>query len=100
MIVRTVELVPRALEAVQFAGDNANKRDIFQWVQDRTPQGKAVLSQDLDALYIQAVRGVEKVEEGEWILFDLTDGFLTSATDGAIAAFYRDVRDDEGDYDF
>ena len=42
-----------------------------------------------DALYIMGVSGTEKVEVGEWVLFDITDHAFTSATDGAVEAFYR-----------
>jgi hypothetical protein len=89
MDIRRIELVPRPLEAVRFTGSDNERRDILTWVQDRTPEGKAVLSQD--SLYIMGVSGTEKVEVGEWVLFDLTGQQFTSATDGAIAAFYRDV---------
>jgi hypothetical protein len=86
--IRRIELVPRPLEAVRFIGSDNERRDIYQWVADRTPDGKVVLSSD--ALYILGVSGTEKVEVGEWVLFDITDKHFRSATDGAIRAFYRD----------
>lgn len=89
MKIRTIELVPRILHAVQYTGNANERHDILTWVSDRTRDGQAVASDE--ALYIQGVNGTEKVEVGEWILFDLTDQVFTSATDGAIRAFYRDV---------
>jgi hypothetical protein len=85
--IRRIELVPRPLEAVRFQGNDNQRRDILQWVQDKTPQGRVVLSSE--ALYIMGVQGTEKVEVGEWVLFDVTGRAFTSATDGAVAAFYR-----------
>lgn len=89
MDIRRIELVPRTLEAVRFEGNDNERRDIQQWVQDRTPEGTVILSHE--ALYLIGVSGTEKVELGEWILFDVTDRQFVSATDGAVAAFYRDV---------
>lgn len=88
MDIRTIELVPRPLEAVRLTEEDASA--IRQWVQDRTGAGMVVLAPDR-SLYIQGVSGTEKVELGEWILYDLTDDVFTSATDGAIRAFYREV---------
>lgn len=92
MDIRNIELVPRPLQAVRLTEQDAH--DIRQWVQDRTPSGTVVLAPDR-SLYIHGVDGTEKVEVGEWILFDLTDQVFTSATEGAIRAFYRDLDDDE-----
>jgi hypothetical protein len=72
--IRTIELIPRNLEAVRFRGDAQEREAIRQWVQDRTPEGTVVLSKD--SFYIHAVSGVEKVEEGQWILFDTVDRFF------------------------
>jgi hypothetical protein len=94
MEIRVIELVPRSLEAVRFT--EADARDIRQWVQDRTERGTVVLSSQGDpSLYIHGYEGVEKVEVGEWILFDITDRQFRSASDGAINAFYRDVLKDD-----
>jgi hypothetical protein len=87
--IRYIELVPRTLEAIKFEGNDNERRDIRQYVQDRTPEGNVVMSHE--SLYIIGVSGTEKVELGEWILFDVTDQNFRSATDGAILAFYRDV---------
>jgi hypothetical protein len=89
LTIRRIELVPRTLEAVRFEGNDNERRDIQQWVQDRTPEGNVVLSHE--SLYIIGVNGTEKVELGEWVLFDITDKQFRSAADGAIRAFYRDV---------
>lgn len=87
--MRTIELVPRPLEAVRFEGNQNEREEIRQWLQDRTVGGTVVLSDE--AVYIEGPSGTEKVEVGEWVLFDIVDRWLTSATDGAIRAFYRDI---------
>lgn len=91
MDIRTLELIPRPIEAAQFTGDNAE--ELRQWVQDRLAFQNVVAT--ADRFYLPAVGGVDVLEPGDWIFFSPEDNSFRGATDEAVKTHYIDTTDVE-----
>lgn len=85
--IRTIELAPRPVKAVQFTGDNAEW--LRQWIQDKLSFQQVTAT--ADRLYLPSVGGAEILEPSDWVLFDPQDNAFRGATDEAVQNFYRDV---------
>lgn len=88
--IRTLELIPRPVQAVQFTGDNAEW--LRQWIQDKLSFQNVVATET--RLYLPSVGGVEVLQPGEWVFYDPKDGAFRGATDEAVQNFYVDVTEE------
>lgn len=89
MDIKTIELIARPVQAVQFTGQDNDNADLQAWLQDRLPFQKVTLT--ADRLYLPSVGGMEVLERGDWVLYDPTDRVFRGATNDAVVRFYREV---------
>jgi len=85
--IRTLELIPRPIEAARFTGDNAE--ELKQWVQGKLAFQNVVAT--ADRFYLPSVGGVDVLEVGDWIFYDSADNSFRGATDEAVSTHYIDT---------
>jgi len=93
MDIKTIELVVRPVQAVQFTGQDNDNADLQAWIQDRLSFQKVTAT--ADRLYLPSVGGMEILEQGDWVLYDPVDNAFRGATNEAIEQHYREVPADE-----
>lgn len=89
MDIKTLELIPRNIQAVQFTGDNFS--ELSTWIQDKLPFQK--VTANAERLYLPGVGGTEILEPGDWVFYDETDNAFRAATDEAVNTYYREVEE-------
>lgn len=89
MDIRTLELIPRPVEAAQFTGDNY--LELRDWVQGKLAFQQVVATPE--KLYLPAVGGVDILEPGDWAFYDPQDNVFRGATDEAVKSHYVDTTD-------
>jgi hypothetical protein len=88
MELKTLELISRPIQAVQFTGHN--REDLRQWVQDKLAFQSVTATED--RFYLPSVGGMEVLEVGDWIFYDREDNAFKGATDEAVKAHYKEVK--------
>ena len=66
MDIKKLKLIPRAIEAVQFTGDN--REELRTWVQDALAFLHVTATPE--RLYLPTAAGMEVLEVGDWVLYD------------------------------
>lgn len=90
MDIRTLELIARPVEAVQFTDSNVN--ELKDWV-----QGKLAFHQVTgtpERLYLPSVGGTEILEPGDWVFYDRQENTFKGATNDAVVNHYRDITEE------
>ena len=87
MDIKTLELIARPVQAVQFTGENA--ADLKTFIQDRLSFQQVSVTPE--RLYLPAVGGTEILEVGDWVLYDEADNVFRGATHEAVKTHYREV---------
>lgn len=87
MDIRTLELIARPVEAVQFTETNSN--ELKDWIQGKLSFHNVVAT--AERLYLPSVGGVEILEPGDWVFFDRQDNAFKGATDEAVKTHYLDT---------
>lgn len=87
MDIRKLQLIPRAVEAVQFTGDNYI--EIRDWVQSELAFQNVVVNEE--RVYLPSVGGMDILEPGDWVFFDREDKAFRGATDEAVTGYYVEV---------
>lgn len=89
MEIRTLELIARPVQAVQFTGDNW--QELRDWVQSKLVFQGVVANEA--KLYLPSVGGMDILEPGDWIFYDEADNVFRGATDEAVNTHYLDTTD-------
>lgn len=87
MDIRTLELIARPVEAVQFTDSNVN--ELKDWIQGKLAFHNVAATSE--RLYLPAVGGTDILEPGDWVFYDRQDNAFKGATDEAVKTHYRDI---------
>lgn len=90
MDIKTLELIPRNIQAVQFVGSNA--AELKEWIQSKLAFQQVTAT--ADRLYLPtAENGMDILEPGDWVFYDSVDNGFRGATDEAVNTHYREVEE-------
>lgn len=92
MDIKTIELVTRPVQAVQFTGNDNDNADLQAWLQDRLSFQRVTVT--VDRLYLPSVGGMEILERGDWVLYDPIENAFRGATNEAIETHYVEVSEE------
>lgn len=91
MDIRTLELIARPVEAVQFTDSNVN--ELREWVQENLAFHN--VSATAERFYLPAVGGTEILVPGDWIFRYPIDNTFKGATDKAVKTHYLDITEEK-----
>lgn len=91
MDIRTLELIARPVEAVQFTGDNVN--EVKTWVQENLSFHNVSATEE--RFYLPSVGGTEILYPGDWVFRDPIDNVFKGATHEAVKTHYRDTTEEK-----